>query len=345
MKTSFYLGIDISADTFSARLADARGNAVEERSRSFANTGAGYAELLQYLLDKGVTPSALHVVMEATGVYWEALALWLAERSIRLSVVNPLQIKGFAKSRLQRNKTDDLDAELIARFGAVMKPSLWSAPALESDELQIVMHQRDAYVAMLTQERNRRHALKRRPRCPQNLLTMSQEMITSLENAIAGLEADIKQRLEATPEWKEAYELITSVVGVGLITAGVVLAHTNGFASVVSPQQFVAYAGLAPVAFSSGTSVQRGAHISTLCCHRLRQALYHAAVSAIRSDKAPFRAFYLNLRSKGKPAKVALIAVAHKIARVIAAVMLSKTPFQNNYVRTQKQGQKQLATC
>jgi transposase len=269
--------------------------------------------------------------MEATGVYWEALAFWCAEQNICLSVVNPLQIKSFAKSRLQRNKSDNLDAELIARFGAMMKPKLWQMPDIKSDELQIIMHQRDAYVAMLTQERNRRHALKRRPHCPQNILTMSQEMIDSLASLIAKLEIDIKERLQATPKWKEATDLITSVVGVGIITAGIILSETNCFSGIDSPEQFVAYAGLAPVVFSSGTSVQRGAHISPLCCHRLRKALYLAAVSAIRSDKAPFRAFYQQLRGRGKPPKVALIAVAHKIARVIAAVMCSKTPFQSDY--------------
>lgn len=333
MIPAFYLGIDISAETFCARLADADGNPLDAASRSFANSAEGYAELLAFVSASGVQPSAVHVVMEATGVYWEALALWLAEQGIRLSVVNPLQIKSFAKTRLQRNKTDDLDAELIARFGATLKPQLWSPPEIEADELQIVMRQRDAYVGMLTQERNRLHALKRRPRCPPSLLTMSQAMIGSLQTAIATLDADIKQRLQQTDAWKEAYDLITSVVGIGVVTAGVILSETNCFASIHAPEQFVAYAGLAPVVFSSGTSVNRGAHISHFCSHRLRKALFLAAVSAIRSDKAPFRDFYQNLRRRGKPAKLALIAVAHKLARVIAAVLLTKKPFQNNYCR------------
>ena len=338
MQAELYLGIDISSETFNVCLTDTEGKPLNETaSRVFANTGAGYTELLSFLRDNRAEHATSHAVMEATGVYWEALALFLSEQTMMISVVNPLQIKRFAQTLLQRNKTDSLDATLIARFGATMKPKLWQPPQVAAEELQIIMHQRDAYVGMCTQERNRLHALKRRPRCPKNILAMSQQMIDTVKTSIADLDADIKERLQQTPEWHQAYGLITSVVGVGIITAGIILAETQCFNDIQSPEQFVAFAGLAPVLFASGTSVRRSPHISPLCCHRLRSALYLAAVSAIRSDKAPFRAFYQKLRSNGKPPKVALIAVARKIARIIAAVMRTQIPFQNNYVRPMQQ--------
>jgi transposase len=337
MESSFVVGVDIASETITAVALHREGASSPSAPVTVDNSAKGYAELIAWLEVRAIAPSDMHVVMEATGVYWEAFALFIHQNGIPLSVVHPTSISNFAKMRLQRNKTDALDADCIARFGIMTTPALWQPPEIAAQELQMVMRQRDAYMAMLTEERNRRHALRRRPNAPALLLTTSDDLIASIQKSIDTLDVDFKTRLKTTPEWQKTYELLTSIVGIGPITAAVIIAETEGFTDILSSEQFCSYAGLVPVRYRSGTSVKRNERISDMCNHHLRTALYRAAVSTTRSDKAPFKEFYHRLLAAGKQKKQALIAVAHKIARVIFAVLDTQIMFQTGYKRPSTQ--------
>ncbi len=328
------VGIDISKETISVRLM-ILGESPQPVGdiETFPNCEVGYGQLNQWLVRCGVLARTTQVVMEATGVYWEGSALYFYEHGFQVSVVNPAQIKYFARTTLMRGKTDALDADLIARFGVSVKPRIWTPPGESMESLQVFIHQREAYVAMLTQEKNRLHALQHRAHCPRQVITMTKAHIRFLEKRITELEHAFKDLLKKTPAWQRSIDLLTSIPGVGLITAGVLLTETLAFSTLVNARQLAAYAGLAPAPFLSGTSVHRPTRISKIGNARIRQAVYLASLSGIRANPV-LKTFYQRLRANGKPAKVALVAVARKLLTIAFALVKSQQPFDPNYVST-----------
>lgn len=332
--TRHIVGIDIGKDTFTARLV-ALGESPTPigEVESFPNSSEGYAQLKRWAVGTGAEPESSQVVMEATGVYWEACALYCHGEGFAVSIVNPAQIKFFARTTLMRGKTDTLDADLIARFGAAIKPRVWNPPGEAFEELQLFSRQRDAYVAMLTQERNRLHALSHRVHCPRQVIRMTKAHIRFLEKRIEELEQGFKDHLDQSPEWRRSVDLLTSMTGIGVVTAGVFLTETLAFSTMVDARQLTAYAGLAPAPHTSGTSVRRRSRISKVGNPRLRRAAYMASISGVRANPV-LKAFYKRLREKGKPAKVALVAVARKLLTIAFALVQSQRPFDPLYIST-----------
>jgi transposase len=326
------VGIDIAKDTFAARLlALGESPTPVDEVKTFQNSTAGYDQMKRWVREQGGVPSQSHVIMEATGVYWEACALYCHEQGFAVSIVNPAQIKYFARTTLMRGKTDPLDADLIARFGAVMKPRAWTPPGIAFDSLQVLSRQRDAYVTMLTEEKNRLHALSQRPHCPRQVLRMTTAHIRFLQKRIEELEQAFKDHLNQTPAWKQSVELLTSIPGIGVMTAGVLLTETLAFSTLVDARQLTAYAGLTPALYVSGSSVYHKPRISKIGNPRLRRAVYMASVSGIRFNPI-LKSFYERLRTNGKPPKVALVAVARKLLTIAFAIVQSRQPFNPNHV-------------
>jgi transposase len=306
------IGIDVSKDTISVRLMVL----VESPQPAgdiqiFPNSKAGYAQL--------------------DG--WEGCALYFHEHGYQVSVVNPAQIKYFARTTLMRGKTDALDADLIARFGVSVKPRVWTPPGESLESLRVFIHQREAYVAMVTEEKNRLHALQHRAHCPAQVIAMTKAHIRFLEKRITELEHAFKDLLKKTPAWQRSIDLLTSIPGVGLITAGILLTETLAFSTLVNARQLAAYAGLAPAPFLSGTSVHRLTRISKIGNARIRQAVYMASLSGVRANPV-LKTFYQRLRGNGKPAKVALVAVARKLLTIAFALVKSQQPFDPDHVST-----------
>ena len=212
-----------------------------------------------------------------------------------------------------------------------MKPRLWSPPTLEMDHIRIIMRQRDAYVGMMADEKHRLHALSVRPHSPDSVVTMTNEHIRYLQECIHELEKLFKDTLKQLPEWKHSLDLLMTIPGVGLITAGTIMVETLCFRDFVDARQLAAYAGLSPAPFLSGSSVHHKTHISRIGNARLRSALYMAALSAIRSNSI-FKQQYQRLREQGKPCKVGLVAIARKLVLVAFALIQSQQPFNFDYV-------------
>ena len=182
-----YLGIDIAKKTFACSLRMGG----KPAHRSFSNDAQGMQELDQWLAKHQVGEG--HACMEATNRYWEELARHLQERGLRVSVVNPGRIHNYARSKLRRNKTDQLDADLIADFCATQQPPLWVPPAPEVRELQELVRHLDALNAMRVQENNRLEA-----GAPSEIVRQSlQDHLAYLDQAIAAVEKQIPlNRLE-----------------------------------------------------------------------------------------------------------------------------------------------------
>jgi len=242
------LGVDIAKLKFDVCLIKENGKA---KHKVFANTKHGFEQLAAWLSSHGV--AGLHVCLEATGSYGEALALYLFDAGLTVSVVNPAQVKAFAASRLTRTKTDKVDAELIARFCLAHQPQAWQPPAPEVRELQALVRRLESLIEMRVSEENRLSSG-----------VSTDSVRRSLEEHIAYLIEEIKQterliggHIDNHPDLKEQSELLDSIPGIARTTAALLLAEITDFTQYKSARQVAAYAGLVPRERRSGSKQVR----------------------------------------------------------------------------------------
>jgi transposase len=324
-----YVGIDVSADEVSVQWLDDAGELSE--LRVFAQSKQGYRQLMKWLARSGQAAEKILVVMEATGVYWMALAHVLSTAGYQVSVVNPAAVRHFARSLLQRGKTDAQDTRLLAQYAVRYEPALWTPPPPIYEELRQRLAQRDALIQMRQQERNRLAALRRVPGTLQPILQGTRRHIAYLDRRIKTLDTDIQLALRSEPTWAASATLLRSMKGFGPVTVAWLLVATCNFTTCLSPAQLAAYAGLVPVPFQSGSSVFRRASIGHAGHARLRAALYMAALSA-RTFNPAIRSFYDRLIANGKPVKVALCACARKLIHIAWALVTKQQLFDPTFV-------------
>ena len=304
-----YIGIDIAATTL-AVVAQVVGQAAAP-AQEFANTPAGWHDLQAALASQGHRPATTRLIMEATGAYWQGLASALAD-AWHVSVVSPASARHYAQARLRRAKTDAVDAAGLAAYGRDLQPPRWQPAPAEVQTLQLLIRQRDDLIAVQTETRNRQHALGKLPGVTAAVRAPLDALRTVLREQIAALDTAIRQQAEAAGTIASALVRLQTITGVGLLTAALLLVETGPLLPQATPAQVVAYAGLDPAPHESGTSVRGRGRISKTGNARLRQAVYMAALSAVRFNP-PLRAYYERLLGRGKPKKVALVAAARKL--------------------------------
>jgi transposase len=314
-----YVGVDIAAATPAVVVSAAPGAAPP--ARTYANAPDGWRRLQAALAEQGARPGATLLVMEATGAYWQGLAAALTAAGWAVSVVSPASARHDAQARLRRAKADAVDAGVLAAYGRDLQPAAWAPAPADVQALQLRIRQRDDLVALQTETRNRRHALGRLPAVPAEAAGPLAAVLGVLREQIAALDEAIRRRAAAAAVADDIARLRT-IVGVGLLTAAVVVAEAAPLRAGAGPAQVGAYAGLDPAPRESGSSVRGAGHISKAGNARPRQADDMAAVSAARYNPPP-RAFHLRLVARGKPKKVALVAVARKL------LALMVTPLQH----------------
>lgn len=314
------LGIDIAKDSFSvALLRDEQRHAAE-----FANTSAGFKQLSKWLDQRQC--KTVQACMEATGRYGEPLAEYLHGAGHQVSVVNPMAIKAYAQSRLQRNKNDKLDAGLIARFCQSEQPGPWAPPAPEIKALRELLHQYDSLQAARQQVRNRLGA-GLNSTLVREQLQVQQRL---LEAQIAELKKAIADHIDQFPGLKRNQELLESIPAIGSLTAAKIQAVDSQ--RFESAQALAAYAGVTPMNRVSGTSVRGRPKFSKLGNATLRRALYMPAVVAIRHNPLA-KQLYERLRAKGMAKKAAIGAVMHQLLRQAYGVLKSGLPFDPEFTK------------
>ena len=258
------------------------------------------------------------VVFEATGVYDLELREALGRAGIRFARINPARARDFARASGRLAKTDPIDARMLAAFGRVMQPATEQAVNPARNALARLAKRRDQLVLMRAQEKNRRSEADDRA-----LAERISRLIEVLDSEIAEIEADIKELIKAEPEITDEARLIRSLPGVGPVACMQLIAKMPELGR-VGAKQIAALAGLAPFNVDSGAF--RGKRKIAGGRKRVRDALYMAALNAVRRAD-PFKAFYERLRQAGKPAKLALIAVARKLLTVLNAMMRDRKPY------------------
>jgi len=310
-----YIGIDCAKASFQAALPTEKSYQV----LSFANSEQGFTELVALL------PPDSHCVMEATGPYYCRLATFLHTHQLAVSVVNPLVIKRFSQMRMIRAKTDKADAILIARYGQTEKPTLWQPPArLLSEAAQEV-----ALVEQLLKQRtaltNQAHAFGQLPSQSTTARKVVATLIDELSEQIERLEESIATKIKDHDG--SLLDKITSIPGIGPKTASVLIVLAKGVLAFDNYRQLISYVGLAPRVYQSGTSIKGKGHICKMGTARLRSLLYMCALKA-RNCNAACKALFDRLLAKGKPFKVAMIAVANKLLKQAFAIAKSGKAFQ-----------------
>lgn len=258
------------------------------------------------------------IVLEATGGYERLVVAQLAAAALPVAVVNPRQVRDFARATGRLAKTDQLDAAVLAHFGEAVRPTPRPLPEAATQELHALLERRTQLVGMMTAEKNRRQ------QALGSVRPLIQEHIAWLEQALEQLTRDLDQLLRASPLWREHEDLLRSVPGVGPILARTVLAELPELGT-LTHKQVAALVGVAPLNRDSGAHT--GKRLIWGGRARVRTALYMATLSAIRYNSV-LHAFWTRLRERGKPGKVALVACMHKLLIILNALLKHRTPWQ-----------------
>jgi transposase len=298
-------GIDVSKQTLDVALASGT------QSFQFANDAHGIEELSKCLQGMEL------VVMEATGGYETAVATALVAAGLRVAVVNPRQVRDFAKANGRLAKTDRIDAGVIAAFGIAVEPQIVQLPDEDSRRLQALLVRRTQLLAMRVQEVNRLGLVHGA------MHPGIKKHIEWLEQEIARLDVDLTAGLRSSPAWRAKDELLRSLKGVGPITSGTLLVALPELGQ-LDRRAIAALVGLAP--FNRDSGKMRGRRSIYGGRSRIRTLLYMAAVAAVRSN-ATIREFYNRLKSRGKPHKVALVACMRKMLTILNAMVRDGTPW------------------
>ena len=322
------LGIDVGSEVCQARLLRAEHESEEMR---FDNTASGFKTLRSYLKKRKL--KTLHVCMEATGRYYEALAEFLYECGYAVSVVNPARIKAYADSQLTRNKTDQLDAALIADFCRTQVPPLWTPPTPAQRDLQALVRHLEDLQTDYQRQRNRLHALRHAAHPAPMVLANVEQQISLLQGQIQQVKRAIAQHLDHHPDLKRDKQLLTSIPGIGDLTAGKLLAEFRAIRDFTDVRQLVAYAGLNPRQHQSGKSVRGHTPISKQGRATIRAALFLPAVVAKTHCQA-LHPFVARLQARGLSKMEVVVALMRKLLHLIFGVLKSGQPFDLHYLET-----------
>jgi transposase len=306
---SLYLGLDVAKA--SVELASEPAGL----GGQFATDLSGVAALVTQCQAQPVSL----IVLEATGGYEAPVAAALASAGLPVAVVNPRQVRDFARALGRLAKTDRIDAHVLALFGARLQPAPRPLPDAATQELEAVLLRRRQLLEMLHAERQRLPRAHGRE-VRRNL----RAHIRWLERSLVDTDATLETLIQASPLWRVQDQLLQSVPGVGPALARSLLALLPELGH-LDRRQIAALVGVAPLAQDSGT--QRGRRHCWGGRPALRTVLYMAALVAARWNPV-LRLFYQRLRANGKPAKVALIAVARKLLTILNAMMRDQRSWQ-----------------
>lgn len=305
-----YIGIDVSKDRLDVHVRPS------DEAFAVARDGEGLAALVERL---GALRPYL-VVLEATGGFELTVAAALAAAAVPLAVVNPRQVRDFARATGQLAKTDTLDAKAIARFAEMVRPEPRPVPDEQARSLGELVARRRQVIEMMTAERNRRRQLtSRRP------IKSVDRLLAVLLKELAELDRDVGEGIRATPAWRERDELLRSVPGIGDVVSRTLIADLPELGR-LDRKQIAALVGVAPLNRDSGK--MRGKRTTWGGRAKVRSVLYMAALVASRRNPI-LAVFYQRLVSAGKAKKLAITAVMRKLLTILNAMIRDNRPWQN----------------
>jgi transposase len=302
-----YVGIDVSKATLDVAASK------RKEIKHFSNDEKGIIQIVGYLKKE----KPVLTVMESTGGLEKFLAASLTEYAIPVAVVNPKQVRDFARAKGILAKTDIIDARVLVEFASDIHPEVRKLTDNQTQEIKAMLVRRQQLIAMITMEKNRLYS------ADQVVIPSIQENIKWLKQQLDNLDNDIENKIQGSPIWREKEDLLKSVPGVGQILSITLLGALPELGN-LTRKQVAALAGVAP--FNRDSGKYRGKRTIKGGRARVRASLYMATLTATRFNPI-IREYYIHLLSMGKLKKVALTACMRKLLVILNAVLRERRPW------------------
>jgi transposase len=316
-------GIDVACKTLAVVVREGE---QAGKARAFANTASGHQTLIKALKNAG----AARVCLEATGAYHLDLALALDAAGVALMVVNPKAAKRFAEALMTRNKSDAVDADMLAQFAQRMPFAPWQRPDAAALGLRACARRLAALIKARTQAKNQLHAASQTTTTPQFVLADLHLSIAQCEEQITQLRAGAGALIAAAAPLAEVFALLTSVTGIAAASAIQIMGEILVLPADMQAKQWVALAGLDPRHATSGTSVNKKPRLSKAGNRYLRLALFMPALSAVRHEQH-VNGYYRHLiEERGLKPIQAVCAVMRKLLHAIHGMLKARQPFDGS---------------
>lgn len=303
-----FVGIDVSKAQLDL------GAIPDSMKLTVANNKSGISTLVKHL--QKVKPTL--VVVEATGGYELSAVSTLADASLPVAVVNPRQVRDFAKATGKLAKTDTLDANVLAQFAKVIKPKIRPLPDDAAKKLKALMTRRRQVIEMIVAEKNRFGSAS------YNIQPEIKAHINWLENRLKKIDDDLNKAIKNSPIWQEKVNLLKSVPGIGDVVSSTLIADLPELGT-LNRKEIAALVGVAPYCRDSGTL--RGRRAVWGGRASVRSTLYMSTLVAVRYNPI-IKEFYDRLIGIGKAKKVALVACMRKLLVILNTIVKNQTPWQ-----------------
>jgi transposase len=300
--------------------------------KCFANTTKGFILLVQWVLKLTEPTVSIRYVMEATGVYHESLACYLADHEYSVSIILPNKISNYFRTLSIKTITDKSASEAITLFGLERKLENWKRPKPVFKYLRQLTRERDQLVQERTMVKNQLHAEKTESDPNSSTLKRIKQRIDFLDKQEKVIKEEIATLCKKEKGLKEELALLCTIPGIGTLTAATILAETNGFELVRNKRQLASYAGFDVQEKQSGTSVKGKTRISKKGNKNLRKAMHLPALTAIRHDQR-FKAIFARLVSKHGIKMKAAVAVQRKLLELSYTIFKTQRPYNKNYFK------------
>jgi len=301
--------------------------------KTFPNNAVGFKDLLAWVNKLSAKEIRVSYVMEATGVYHEKLAYYLSDQGQEVSIVLPNKISNYFRTLEVKTITDKTASQAICQFGLERKLEAWKKPKKIFKDLKQLTRERDQLIAERTALKNQLHAEKAEAFPNDSSIKRVIKRIQLNDKQELEIKAEIAAIVKQDLELVEKINTITTIPGVGKLTAVIVLAETNGFELIKNKKQLVSYSGLDVRLKDSGTSVKSKPKISKKGNRHLRKAMYMPALAAMRFNDQ-HKALFVRLVSKHGIKMKAAVAVQRKILELIYTIYKTDKAFDKNYTNT-----------
>jgi transposase len=312
-KEAVYIGVDVAKDTLDIAVSNS------QETRQFANDHEGIAQAVQYIAS--LQPAG--IILEATGRLEMPLAAELQTSRLPVVIINPRQVRDFARATGALAKTDAIDARILALFGLRIKPEVRPLPDKQAREMTSLLTRRRQLIEMLIAESNRLS------RADGDIQPSIKDHIKWLKKALSDINTDLEHRIQNSPSWHEKDDLLRSVPGIGKVVSSTLLIELPELGK-LNRRKVAALVGVAPLNHDSGT--MRGKRTVWGGRANLRAVLYMAALVATRRNPV-IAAFYRRLLNAGKVKKVALVACMRKLLTMLNAMMRARTVWNPELIR------------
>ncbi len=330
-------GIDVAQDELVVSLGRINQSLEPEiyAFKTFANKASGFAALEVWIKKHANPGIAVGFVMEATGVYHEKLAYYLSDQGHQVSIVLPNKISNYSRTLDIKTITDKTASQAICKFGLGRKLEAWQKPKKIFKDLKQLTRERDQLIVDRTVLKNQLHAEQAEAFPNESSIKRITQRIRLINKQDLEIRAELAAVIKTDAELVKKVNKITTIPGVGKLTAAIVLGETNGFELIRNKKQLVSYSGLDVKLKDSGTSVKGKPKISKKGNRHLRKAMYMPALAAMRFNEQ-HKAVFVRLVSKHGIKMKAAVAVQRKILELIYIIYKTDKDFDPNYKEPKK---------